>query len=163
MQEERRKTVRREADRELLKKAHLAAAGADDRQGPDAQKAAERLRRRAIRHNCKVGIQMVIGHASGYSDDWSVDSVKIGGRVLDLSAGGASLFTKQSFETGQQLRLIVQLRDGSKIGTNGTVRWVKEVPQRHGYASGVEFGEVPGKDRKKIAKFLTELDHTSGL
>jgi len=162
MQEERRNTVRREADRELLKKAHLAAAGTDHR-GPDAQKAAERMRRRAIRHNCKVGIQMVIGHAAGYSDDWSVDSVKIGGRVLDLSDGGASLFTKQSFETGQRLRLTVQLRDGSKIDTNGTVRWVKEVPQRHGYASGVEFGEVPAKNRKKIAKFLTELDHTSGL
>ncbi len=106
---------------------------------------------------------MLIGHAAGHADAWSVDAIKVNGRVLDLSGGGASLFTKQAFETGQQLRLTIKLRDGTLINTNAAVRWVKTVPQKGAYASGVQFEHVSDKDRKKITKFIAELDDTSGL
>ncbi len=157
--QERRKKVRRRADQELLYKLKELQEKVDRRSGGEAEK----KRRRAIRHNCKVSIKMAIGHAAGFSDEWSVDAVKVEGRVLDLSAGGASLFTKQAFDTGQELRLTIKLRDGSKIATNATVRWVKAVPEKGAYASGVQFAEVPDKDRRKIDHFLQELDATAGL
>jgi c-di-GMP-binding flagellar brake protein YcgR len=162
--EERRKAVRRVADRELQQKAQQLQAMADRRALSSAeQEAAEKRKRHAIRHNCKVAIKMLIGHAAGSSDSWSVDAIKVDGRVLDLSAGGASLFTKQPFETGQELRLTIQLRDGSKINTNALIRWIKSIPQKGGYASGVQFVEVSEKDRRAISKFLVELSETSGL
>ena len=134
-----------------------------DRRGATNPDEAAHKRRHTIRHNCTVGIEMLIGHASGYSDVWSVDSFKIKGRMLDLSTGGASLFTRQKFDTGQELRLAIQLRDGSQINTKGTVRWVKEIPQKDGHASGIQFVHVTESDQKKISKFLDEIDASAGL
>ena len=161
--QERRETVRRQADRELLQRLQgQAQTSTDDRRAAEG-KEAQRTRRRTIRHTCKVAIEMLIGYSAGNSDDWSVDAVKVGGRILDLSPDGASLFTKQPLETGQELRLAIELRDASKISTNAVVRWVKAIPEKGGYASGVQFGEVTRKDRKRITKFLDELDATAGL
>lgn len=160
--QERRRLVRRQADKELLKKVQeLQTTGG--RRDADGSKEMERRRRRVIRHNCRVRIEMLIGMRSGNSDTWSVDAVKLKGRVLDLSVGGASLFTKQPFETGQELRLGVNLPDGSEINTHATVRWVKAVPEKDAYASGVQFMHVSAKDSKKLVKFLEDLDATVGL
>lgn len=160
--QERRKLVRRKADKELWQRICELEAIVD-RRTVGASKDAKRNRRRAIRHNCKVGIQMLIGHAAGGSDDWSVDAIKIKGRLLDLSTGGASLFTKERMDTGQELRLAIELPDGPVVQTTAVVRWVKHVAEKGGYASGVQFGHVPGKEQKHIAKFLDELDATLGL
>ncbi len=57
----------------------------------------------------------------------------------------------------------VELRDGTRIHANAVVRWIKAVPQKGAYASGVQFMQVTDKDRKHIRRFLHELDQTSGL
>lgn len=160
--QERRRYGRREADRELQERIKQLE-GAADRRGDADTKEAQRKRRRTIRHNCKVLIQMMVGFSPGDSDDWSVEAIKIRGRILDLSADGASLFTQQPFETGQELRLTIELPDRSQICTNAKVRWIKAVPQKDAYASGVQFIHVSKKDNKKLGKFLKELDATVGL
>lgn len=160
--QERRKFIRREADRHILKRVKRLQKLVDRRSNFDAEDA-QRKRRRAIRHNCKVAIKMLIGHAAGVSDQWSVDAIKVEGRVLDLSAEGASLYTKQAFEAGQELRLTITLRDRSKIVTSAVVRWVKAVPEKNAYASGVEFAKVGVQDQTKIMEFLRELDESAGL
>ncbi|MDQ1256868.1 MAG: PilZ protein [Candidatus Hydrogenedentes bacterium] len=106
---------------------------------------------------------MLISHSSGYSETWTVDAIRIEGRVLDLSGGGASLFTKQSFETGQELRLTIKMREGEKISTNAVVRWVKAVPDKGAFASGVQFKEVSKSDAERIEAFLKYLDKSAGL
>ena len=161
-QQERRKAVRRQADRDLLLKVEKLISLVDRRGGDDA-KERERQRRRTIRHNCKVGIDMLIGHAAGYSDTWSVDAVKVKGRVLDLSTGGAALYTKQPFDTGQELRLTIVLPEGGTVNTHATVRWVKAMPEKQAYASGVQFVHVTDADQALIEGFLAELDATAGL
>jgi len=161
-QRERRGIVRREADRKLLLKVEKLIALVDRRGGDDA-KERERQRRRTIRHNCKVGIDMLIGHAAGHSDTWSVDAVKVKGRVLDLSTGGASLYTKQPFDTGQELRLTIMLPEGGTVNTHAIVRWVKAMPEKQAYASGMQFVHVTDADQALIEGFLTELDATAGL
>jgi len=158
--EERRRTVRRQADRDLQQQVERLLSLIERRGGDEAK---GRQRRRIIRHNCKVGIEMLIGRAVGFSNDWSVDAVKVRGRVLDLSPGGASLYTKQPFETGQQLRLAVTLPEGGALNTHATVRWVKAMPERKAYASGVQFTHVSDADRKLVEEFLAELDATAGL
>jgi c-di-GMP-binding flagellar brake protein YcgR len=157
---ERRKSVRRQADRDLLQRLQTIQVEAERR---GAGRDAEHARRRAIRHNCAATISMRIGHASGYSDTWEVASVRVKGRILDLSLTGASLFMGQSFDVGQELQLAVKLRDGSEIFTHASVRWVKHVPEKHAYTSGVQFIHVADKDQAKIRKFLQELDATLGL
>lgn len=152
--------MRRHADRELLAKLKELQEQIDRRS--EGGREANRKRRRAIRHNCKVVIELPIGHSAG-GGDWSVDSVKIDGRVLDLSAGGASLFTKQNFEPGQKLRLRIKLQQGADIMAHATVRWVKAVPEKHAYASGVQFEKVADDDERRIEAFLAELDRTAGL
>ncbi|MCP4644264.1 MAG: PilZ domain-containing protein [bacterium] len=160
--QERRSFVRRQSDRDLLVRVkELEAAG--DRRGDSASHEAERKRRRAIRHTCKVGIQKQMRHSAGTSDVWSVDAIKLKGRLLDLSAQGASLFTREILDTGDELRLAIELPKGPVINTVCTVRWVKSLPEKGGYASGVQFLRVPTKDKRPLVKYLAELDQTAGL
>ena len=160
--EERRGVIRRQYDRELLQRVGQLVQPSDRRtktEGDDAK----RKRRRAVRHNCKVGIKMPIKHSAGTSDTWSHDSIKVDGRLLDLSPEGASLFTKQPFETAQELQLAIMLQDKTKISTMAVVRWVKSIPEKKGFASGVRLMDVAEKDQKRIIKFLDRLDATAGL
>ena len=160
--EDRRKTVRRQADRGLLQRVKELEA-LTDRRLESRRDEIGHSRRRAIRHNCKVAIAVGVAWSSGNLDTWTVDSYKVPGRLLDLSPGGAALFTEQRFETGQDLQLAITLRDSSNINAKAVVRWVKMMPEKGGYASGVQFTHVSTKDQVRITEFLTELDTTAGL
>ena len=159
--EERRKGIRREADQDLLDQLRDLQDRLEQSAGPG--KEAKRARRRTIRHNCKVNIEMLISHSAGLSDTWSTDSMRVSGRVLDLSLHGASLFVKQSMDTGQPLRLSVDLRGDAVIHAGAEVRWVKAIPEKGGYATGVQFDQVSARDQTALSRFLQELDATAGL
>lgn len=162
--QERRKTARREEDRAMREQLDHYARAMEQRV-PDKASSdqTKRSRRRAVRHNCKVAIRMSIGHAAGHDDTWSVDTLKVDGRLLDLSTEGASLFTKDPFQTAQNLQLVIELQDKTKISAKAVVRWVKAVPKKGGYASGVRLMDLATKDQKRIASFLSKLDATAGL
>ena len=159
--QERRNTIRRRDDHEML--ARLKEAQASPSSAASVDKELARARRRAIRHNCKVGIDMLVKHRQGMGDSWSTDTFAVEGRILDLSVEGASLYTKNPFEAHQELRLVIQLEDKTAIQAEAAVRWVKASSRNGGYTSGVEFTKVSGKDQKKVAKFLKVLDETFGL
>ena len=160
--QERRKTIRREADERLLERAKRLQKMVDRRSHFEGEDAARKLRH-AIRHNCKASLRMVIGHVSGGSDTWKQDAVTLEGRVLDLSEEGASLFAKQAFEAGQEFRLAIEMKNGSKVETNAVVRWVKAIPEKKAYAAGVQFVRLAAKDQEKIHEFLQFLDANVGL
>lgn len=156
---ERRKRVRRQADRELLEKAE----GPRDRRHDPETKEYRHKRRRAVRHNCQVRIALRIGQSSGWMDTWNVTEHPIKGRILDLSAEGCSLFSPQQLDIGQELSLVIQLRRGGEIRAGGVVRWTKAVRERRGFASGVEFTHIAAEERRRIGAFLQELDSSIGL
>ena len=165
MQQERRKTVRRLADRQVIERLRELESGlsAGQRAEDDAAREQRHLRRRAIRHECKVRIALEVVHSTGHLDTWTADQYHVKGRLLDLSASGASLFTKEALGIGQRLALIIQLPQGGEVRARGEVRWSKGVPNRDGYASGVQFEQTGAQDRQRITRFLSHLDATIGL
>jgi len=157
--QERRKWIRRQADRDLSENVH-ASRGAVEQ---EAEKTARHRRRRVIRHHCQVRIRMKIQYSSGRSDTWSGAEHPIAGRLLDLSETGCSIFTKERLEMGQELLLGLVLPDSKPIEVSGVVRWVKEVPDKGGCAHGAEFSGLTAAGRKAIEAFLKHLDETVGL
>ena len=122
---------------------------------------AKRERRRAVRHKCKVRIEMIVRFSYGMSGDWSENAVEIKGRLLDLSTEGAMLYTKEPFEPGQELRLTILIPKELAIVTGAVVRWCEPVPEKDDLASGVKFRNLPAEGLAAIAKFLRELEKIS--
>jgi len=160
--QERRKTIRREADRELHDRLQQSQQDADPR-GELWSKEFRHKRRRVIRHDCRVQLSLEITHRPGHMDTWSSAQHPIKGRLLDLSAEGASVFTAQPLEIGQSVSLLVVLRDDRQLNTRGQVRWTKGIPQHNGYGSGIQFTQISAQDRKAILDYLKELDENIGL
>lgn len=159
MPEERRRALRRQADRDLLARFRAlsdAAAHADGKQ-------LRQKRRHAIRHQCAVEIALRIGFSSGNSDLWHSGEHRIKGRILDLSVEGCSLFTRQNLDIGQAMALVIHIEGGADIRANAVVRWTKAVPERGGFASGAQFERLADPEARAIHAFLDRLDRTIGL
>lgn len=158
--EERRRLLRRQTDRDLLRRLAIQQAEIERLQNLLASQShdVKRERRHRIREACKLAIHMEIGHASGHSTDWSTDSVEVKGKLYDLSAGGASIYTKQPFETGQRLRLDIIIPSGARIASLANVRWVKAIPEKGVYMSGVKFLDMTPRDGQNLTRFLAELE-----
>lgn len=165
MTQERRNTIRRQADRDLI--ARMNASGGQtpvhDPRGEVWNKEFRHKRRHAIRHNCTVHISLEIKYRTGVRDTWNTEQHPVKGRLLDLSADGASLFMAQPLEIGQGISLSIGLQDSRQILAKGAVRWTKGVEKRSGFASGVQFTQISAQDRQKIQDYLKELDDTIGL
>lgn len=151
--EERRTAVRRRADRELLEFVEKKTGQ------PARQLLRKRKLRHAVRHTCKAVLEVDVTHASGASEDTQT----LRSRVLDLSAGGAALFTKYDFQPGAEFRLHVKLYDGQRIEAQALVRWSKYKQAKEGYAIGVEFTKIDAPNQKRLDTFLAELDATLGM
>jgi len=155
--EERRSEVRRQADREVLDFIEKKTGQ------PANQLIRDRKLRHAVRHTCKATIEVGVAHASGASEEWTTDSQSLRSRVLDLSVGGAALFTKYEIQPGAHVRVGVKLYDGQTIDAQARVRWSKFKQAKDGYAVGVEFTDIDATNQKRLDTFLTELDATLGM
>ncbi len=155
--EERRKIVRRRADRELYE---LVEQKTGLKPG---QLVRQRKMRRAIRHTCKAVLQMPVAHAAGETQDWQTDRHDLKARVLDLSEGGAALFSKYELRPGHRLHIAIKLYDGQAIEAEVEVRWAKYKDQKEGWAVGLQFTDIDAKNQKRLDTFLAELDATLGL
>lgn len=163
--QERRKTIRRQADREVLARPNTASdpASGQDPRGEVWSKEFRHKRRHAIRHNCTVHISLEIKYRTGAMDTWNTEQHPVKGRLLDLSGEGASLFTAQPLEIGQGISLLIGLQDSRQIRAKGAVRWTKGIEKRSGFASGVQFTQISGQDRQAVQDYVKELDETIGL
>ncbi len=159
MQEERRKFVRRESDRDLLNQVeHLREQASGEMSREQRHK-----RRRAIRHACKVQLNIPMGHKDAHSNDWNMSDQPISGRLLDLSAEGCQVFTRTHLDIGAVLGLLISLDAGEDIKAVGMVRWTKGVPEKKGIALGIQFTRAEHDAQDQINAFLTRLDKTVGL
>jgi len=159
LNQERRKYFRRAADRELasqLQHFREQAAG-------DVNRDQRHKRRRAIRHTCTVKISVQVGVHPGRGNEWAMTDHPVAGRLLDLSADGCQLFTRDLLEMGTQLNLLITLQSGEDIRAVSVVRWTKAVPEKKGYALGVEFTRADHDAQARIQAFLEHLDRTGGL
>lgn len=155
--EERRETVRRLADRELHELIQ-------DKLGvTPGVLVHQRKKRRAIRHTCKATLKVDVMHSSDPNYKPELDQVELRGRILDLSEGGTSVFTKYDIPTGYKLTINLTIYDGSIIEAIGMVRWSKPKEAKKGYALGIEFVDLNSKTEKRLNAFLTELDATLGM
>ena len=155
--EERRSVVRRQADRDL---AELI----EKKTGVNPSKLVrDRRLRQAIRHTCKAELEVEISHSPGGSQEWTTDTQRMRGRVLDMSEGGVFLFTKYELKPGAQFKLGVKIYDGSTIEAQAEVRWSKFKEAKDGYATGAEFINMDDKNQNRLRTFLSELDATLGM
>ncbi len=164
--EERRKYIRRQADRDLLQRYNALIQRVQQLEAMLKGEENHELRhrkRRIIRHTCHVKIGMPIGFMSDRDDVWHVDQLNIKGRLLDLSNDGCAVFTHQQFNIDQQLNLIIEVSGGRTIRAVGTVRWTKHIPEKGGYASGIKFLKINRNDIDVLNSYLDELDRTIGL
>ncbi len=155
--EERRSVVRRQADRDLAELIEKKTGVTP------AKLVRDRRLRHAIRHTCKAEIEIEVSHAPGDSQEWTTDSQRLRGRVLDLSEGGVFLFTKYELKPGARIKLGVKIYDGSTIDAEAEVRWSKFKEAKNGYATGAEFVSMDDKNQNKLRTFLSELDATLGM
>lgn len=159
MDQERRKFVRRASDREMINQLqHFRELSVGD-----ASRDQRHKRRRAIRHTCTVKISVQVGLRQGGGDSWSMTDHPVAGRLLDLSGEGCQLFTRDLLEMGTQMSLLITLQTGEDIRAVGVVRWTKAVPEKKGYALGVEFTRADTDAQARIGAFLELLDRTGGL
>lgn len=157
--EERRRMLRRTADRQLWEAYNRLKHEAESGDGSGARK----LVRRAIRHHCKVHIAVQGSIQSGRSDTWTPVDFGIKGRILDLSHEGCSLFTRDALAIGTQLGLRIELEGYGKIEARATVRWSKGIPAKGGVASGVQFHGLVPDHQRLVDAFLRHMDQTAGL
>ena len=154
--EERRRTVRRQADRDLLEQMEQRSARSQDKEHA-------RKRRHAIRHQCTASLEIELSSSAGQSGEWSVSRQRIEARVLDLSEEGAALFTKHPLAIGQSFGLKITLDNGAMIEAVAEVRWSKHKERKNGYLSGVKFTHLAQEFHERIKAFLAELENTLGL
>lgn len=151
--DERRAWIRRLADREIFE---LIEDQTDLKPG---QLVRARKMRQAIRHTCKAVVEIAESDAPA-----GVDPARpLRARVLDLSSGGASLFTKYELREGTRLKLGVVLHNGQVIESQTQVRWSTPKPAKEGFAVGLEFVDIDAKNEQRLSTFLTELATTLGM
>lgn len=155
--EDRRKEFRRESDRQLVMEA------LERRKVDSNSKGHRRKLRRAIRHNCTVELDYEVVQQSEDSDTWKPTRHKLAGRMLDLSAEGAAVFTAHPLAMGQVSGLQIKVYDGRIIEANAEVRWIQRKEKKNGYIAGMKFVNLTSESKAAIDGFLQELDETLGL
>lgn len=157
--EERRKLKRRTEDRQLRAEyeklmAELEAGGSSE---------SRKLIRRAIRHHCTVQISLTGGMQSGRSDVWSPVQMSVKGRMLDLSASGCSIYTRDAFEGGSKVGLNIVLDEEGGVQVGAVARWSKVLVDKGGHATGFQFQGLTQDNQRKLEVFLRRMDETAGL
>jgi hypothetical protein len=159
VREERRTYLRRESDRVLrsqLNHAREQAAGEINRE-------LRHKRRRAIRHSCEAKLYIPMGHKDAHSNDWNMSNQAIPARLLDLSTEGCQVFTRNQLDIGAITNLQIYLEAREDIKAVGVVRWTKAVPEKSGFALGIQFTRAEHHAQDAIRTYLSRLDATLGL
>ena len=106
-------------------------------------------RRSTFRFNVSKNIVFSVIYTSGHQSE------KEEGLLVDLSAGGAKIFTDRKMNIGYLLNIDLQLDDDS-IVTYGDVRTASDLPNgsRFAYQYGIRFAMIPESDQEKIIRYM---------
>ena len=106
-------------------------------------------RRTAFRFNVSKSIVFSIVYTSGYQSE------KEEGLLVDLSAGGAKIYSDRKMSIGYLLNIDLQL-DEDAIVTFGDVRTASDLPagSKYAYQYGIRFATIPESDQERIVRFM---------
>jgi hypothetical protein len=116
----------------------------------DEQRAAERRRETRYKVNC-----MVIYHFGSKGDVQN-------GLVYDISKSGIRIATSEPVGLSEELWVLIDVRDGLKIGAKAEAMWVSETGDDAGQAggkffAGLRFTEILAEDRQGLDSYIKEL------
>jgi c-di-GMP-binding flagellar brake protein YcgR len=106
-------------------------------------------RRSAFRFNCSLPVTYAIIYSSGQQSE------RENALVVDISAGGAKIFTDKNLHPGYLLNVALQLEDDLVIAF-GDVRTKTELPpnSRYKFQYGVRFAMMPESDQERIVRYM---------
>jgi len=106
-------------------------------------------RRSAFRFNCALPVQFAVISQSGQQSE------RIEGLIIDLSAGGAKVFSSKSLRLGDLLNISLELGNDLVVAF-GDVRTKTELPMKSKYAYqyGIRFSLMPESDQEKIIRYM---------
>jgi c-di-GMP-binding flagellar brake protein YcgR len=84
-------------------------------------------------------------------------------RTVDVSPGGARVYSDDRLEVGQKLELDLQVTKERLVSVLARVVWVDELPAGGPakYDIGLEFLDVPEQLRNRLSQWLTRGDGPS--
>ena len=106
-------------------------------------------RREAYRFNLNSMVIFTVVYTDGNQSE------KITGMVVDLSAGGAKIYTDRKVSKGELLNIDLRL-DDDQIIAFGDVRTATDLPakSKFAYQYGVRFAMMAESDQEKIIRFM---------
>ena len=110
-------------------------------------------RRSAFRFNCALKISFGIIYSSGQQSE------REEGLVIDLSAGGAKIYTNKKLSTGYLLNIDLQLGDDLVVAF-GDVRTAMDLPRessKYAYQYGIRFTMMPEADQETIIRYMYKM------
>jgi c-di-GMP-binding flagellar brake protein YcgR len=106
-------------------------------------------RRSAFRFNCAIPSTFSVIYTSGQKSEQGM------GLIVDLSTGGAKIFTDSLLQPGNLLSISITLGEGLIVAF-GDVRTKTELPQgaKFSYQYGVRFAMMPESDSEIIIRHM---------
>ena len=118
----------------------------------------KRLRQRAIRRRSKV----VLDRSGGGCEDQSDPRIRVNhstsARLIELSKGGATVFSKAPLCMGESLALTMTLGAGGPLRASGEVIGRKRVKKHDGYLAKFKFLCPKTEHVEAIEHFLNEIN-----
>ena len=118
----------------------------------------KRLRQRAIRRRSKVVLDRNGGGCEDQSDPRIDVNHSTPARLIELSRGGAAVFTRAPLCMGESLALTLTLGKGSPLRAVGEVIGGKKVKKHGGYLAQFNFSCPNPEHVEIIEHFLVEID-----
>jgi len=109
-------------------------------------------RRNAFRFNCAIPVSYSIIYSSGQQSE------RESGLVIDLSAGGAKMYSSKKLNTGYLLNLDLQIGDELVVAF-GEIRTALDLPSssKFKYQFGIRFTMMPEADQEKIIRYMYKM------
>jgi len=113
-------------------------------------------RRNAFRFNCAIKVSFSVIYSSGEQSE------RDEGLIIDLSAGGAKMFSNKKLSKGYLLNLDLQIGE-SLVVAFGEVKTLNELPrgQKYTYQYGISFTMMPESDQEVIIRYMYKLQRES--
>lgn len=78
--------------------------------------------------------------------------------LINISLTGACLLSKQNFEPGQSVHMIISVPGMSKIPVTGSVRWSTNASDQEAYMAGIQFMAFNKGKRYNSFKRLKQIN-----
>ncbi|MCL2216051.1 MAG: PilZ domain-containing protein [Defluviitaleaceae bacterium] len=109
-------------------------------------------RRSAFRFNCALEVSFSIIYSSGQQSERET------GLVIDLSAGGAKIYSDKKLNVGYLLNIDLRIGDDLLVAF-GDVRTLTELPResKYKYQYGIRFTMMPESDKEVIIRYMYKM------